>query len=60
MEKTRKTFAVLFALASLPMAAFADTTSPGATAPPMAGSGGMMGKRGDPMMTNPTAPAPKG
>ncbi len=111
MKMTLKTFAVLVALASLPMAANADTTTPNPAAPPMAGSGDMMGmmsggmmkmdgmqmdgmmgqmmqmmmmmemmqmtrmmadcekmmadmpmtgKGADPMMTNPTAPAPKG
>ena len=111
MKKTLKTCAVLVALASLTMAAAADTTTPDNTAPPMAGSGDMMGmmsggamkmdgmqmdgmmgqmmqmmmmmemmqmtrmmtdcekmmadmpmmgKSGDPMMTAPTAPAPKG
>ena len=111
MKKTLKTFAVLVALASLPMAASADTTAPDKAAPPMTapsdmmgmmGGGAMkmdgmqmdgmmgqmmqmmqmmemmqmtqmmsdctkmmanmsmMGKGADPMMTTPTAPAPKG
>ena len=111
MEKTLKTFAILITLASLPMAANADTTAPGTAAPPMTApndmsgmmaQGGMkmdgmqmdgmvgqmmqmmqimemmqmtqmmsdctkmmanmsmMGKGADPMMTTPTAPAPKG
>ena len=108
MKKTLKTCAALVALASLPMAVLADTTTPDKAAPPVAGTGDMMGmmsggamkmdgmqmddmmgqmmqmmmmmqmarmmndcekmmadmpmmgKSGDPMMTNPTAPAPKG
>ena len=111
MKTTLKTFAVLIALASLPLAANADTTTPDKAAPPMTGTndtmgmmgGGamnmngmqmdgmmgqmmqmmqmmemmqmarmmadcekmmadmsMMGKGADPMMSTPTAPAPKG
>ena len=46
MEKTLKTFAVLVALASLPMAANAETTTPGTVAPPMTAPNDMMGMMG--------------
>lgn len=46
MEKTLKTFAVIVALASLPLAASADTTTPDKAAPPMAGSPDMSGMMG--------------
>lgn len=46
MEKTLKTFAVLVALASLPLVANADTTAPGTAAPPMTAPNDMMGMMG--------------
>jgi hypothetical protein len=46
MKTLLKTFAVLVALASLPLAASADTTTPDKAAPPMTGTGDMMGMMG--------------
>ena len=46
MKTTLKTFAVLVALASLPLAANAETTAPGTAAPPMAAPSDMMGMMG--------------
>ena len=46
MKKTMKTFAVLVALASLPMAANADTTAPDKAVPPMTAPDDMMGMKG--------------
>jgi uncharacterized iron-regulated membrane protein len=46
MKTPLKTFAVLVALASLPLAASADTTTPDKAAPPMTGTGDMMGMMG--------------
>ena len=43
MKMSLKTTAVVVAIMSLPMAAYADTTTPTQTMPPMAGTGGMMG-----------------
>ena len=46
MKMSLKTTAVLVAMASIPMAASADTTTPGQVTPPMAGTGDMMGMMG--------------
>ena len=46
MKTLLKTFAVLVALASLPLAVSADTTTPDKAVPPMAGPGDMMGMMG--------------
>ncbi|HQU69636.1 MAG TPA: hypothetical protein PLI43_15750 [Albidovulum sp.] len=46
MKNTPKTFAVLVALASLPLAAMAQTTSTDKPAAPTMGSGDMMGMMG--------------
>ena len=48
MEKTLKTFAILVTLASLPLAANADTAAPNPSAPMTGtpGMGGMMGMMG--------------
>ena len=46
MKMTLKTFAVLVALVSLPLAASADTTTPDKAAPPMTAPNGMMGMMG--------------
>ena len=43
MKTTVKTLTFLVAVASLPMAAMAQTTAPDKAAPPKAGSGDMMG-----------------
>lgn len=46
MTTLLKTSAILMALASLPMAAGAETTTPDKAAPPMTGSGDMTGMMG--------------